>query len=174
MTSRGLEGKIQSGVVNASPLLFLGRSGYLELLRDVYFDLAVPLGVCQEVYRRGERDAVRKIMQFLNRHAEIGVVENSEEVKRIQSAYHLGQGECEVYALYRERNATEAILANTDAEKILPTLGIKVRNIIAVGSKAHEMGILQHKELDRFLLGLWHAKYKPLDLRKILRSKKLL
>ena len=57
------EGASPCPVVNASPLIFLSKSGYLNLLQAVGEQILVPDPVAQEIRRRGPGDITARALE---------------------------------------------------------------------------------------------------------------
>lgn len=75
-------------VVNASPLILLGKAGYLHLLRDLAEDLLISAGVSEAVRVRPEGAAL--IEEMLG-HRRVRL-EAAGPVPRAVEAWDLGQG----------------------------------------------------------------------------------
>ena len=55
----------ESAVVNASPLIFLSRSGHLDLLQLISAEVIVPESVATEIEVRGRHDPTAQALAIL-------------------------------------------------------------------------------------------------------------
>lgn len=83
---------MKSAVINASPLIVLGRAGYLDLLIKLFSSVVAPRGVADEI-RAGPRDEV--LFALLTGTKWLSIVEITPEISRLAGA-RLGRGETEV------------------------------------------------------------------------------
>jgi len=80
-------------VVNASPLIVLGRINHLFLLQHLAEEIVVPVGVAKEIARGPEDDPARQWLQAQGRE----LVREVQVVPPVIIAWNLGLGESEVY-----------------------------------------------------------------------------
>jgi hypothetical protein len=78
--------------INASPLIFLARGGWLDLLRVVAQEIVVPQAVAGEIQRRGAADPT---VRALTQTPWLALVE-TPPVPEVVQAWDLGPGESAV------------------------------------------------------------------------------
>ena len=127
-------------VVNASPLIFLGRAQRLELLRLLSGRVLVPEMVSAEILRRGERDAA--VSALTNAAEWIEIVEAPEIPPSIQ-AWGLGPGESAVLALSLQEGNATAVLDDLAARRCAAALGVPLRGTLGIVLAAKRQGRIQ-------------------------------
>ena len=127
-----------SAIVNASPLIFLARSGHLALLKAFADEIWVPEPVAEEILHRGPYDitarAIEKTVWLI-----------SKPVGPIPVAildWRLGAGESAVLAL-AIGHQREAIIDDLAGRKCAARLGIPVRGTLGIVLAAKKRGIIQ-------------------------------
>jgi len=124
-------------VVNASPLIFLGRAKRLELLRLFSGRVLVPEMVWAEILRRGEGDPV--VSALTNAAGWIEIVEAPEISPSIQ-AWGLGPGESAVLALSLQEGNATAVLDDLAARRCAAALGVPLRGTLGIVLAAKRQG----------------------------------
>ncbi len=126
-----------SAIVNASPLIFLARSGHLALLKAFADEVWVPEPVAEEILRRGQHDITAKAIEETNWLI-------SKPVGDIPAAildWRLGAGESAVLALAIEHQL-EAIIDDLAGRKCAARLGIPVRGTLGIVLAAKKRGVI--------------------------------
>ena len=116
-----------SAIVNASPLIFLTRSGHLELLKTFADEVWVPDPVAEEILRREQHDITARAIEETD-----WLINKS--VGRIPAAirdWRLGAGESAVLALAIEHQL-EAIIDDLAGRKCAAHLAIPVRGTLGI------------------------------------------
>ncbi len=115
-------------VTNASPLIFMSKGGYLDLLRVAGDKILVPEPIVQKIRQRGPADVtVRSITETLW----LEIIAPSPVPRAIQ-AWDLGPGESAVLATAQARPGTEALLDDRAARRCADALGIPVRGTLGL------------------------------------------
>lgn len=123
-------------IVDASPLILLGKIGALPLLRVGGTDVIVPIAVVGEVNRRGpDQLEVRELACA----SWIRVVQPIPVPPAIQ-AWDLGEGESAVLATALQEGECEAILDDREAKRCAQTLGIAARGTLGMVLLAKRLG----------------------------------
>jgi predicted nucleic acid-binding protein len=100
-------------VVNASPLILLGKIDQIPLLSKLADELIVPDAVAREVGARHEGELVlAEVVSFSNARLEVEVPISSE-----LAAWDLGAGESQVIALASARSESRAVLDDLEARR---------------------------------------------------------
>ena len=153
-------------VVNASPLIVLGRINHLFLLQQVAEELVVPAGVAKEIAQGPEDDPAR---QWLLSHGH-ELVREVQVIPPVIIAWNLGLGETEVLAWAYENPGYEVILDDRAARNCALSLNLPVRGTISILLLAKMSGHL--KELTPILLQLEQAGFR-IDSTIISKAKNL-
>lgn len=126
-------------VVNSTPLIVLCGIGKLELLRELYRELLIPVAVYQEV--TAVKDSA--CMQFMAQRNWIHVekIQNETEKKMYRAKLHAG--EVEVMILAQEQKADLVIIDDNAAKKTAKYLGLTVTGSLGVLLKAKQVGLIE-------------------------------
>ena len=141
-------------VINASPLIFLGNAGRLELLRATGARVLVPDAVFDEVTRTTHSDSAARSV------AEAEWLERLEPIA-IPSAvieWDLGPGESSVIAAALAIPGSRAVIDDLAARRSALSLGLDVMGTLGVVVAAHRRGVV--KDVRQLVLelrssGMW-------------------
>jgi predicted nucleic acid-binding protein len=144
-------------LVNAGPLIALGKLNRLPLLAQLYEVVHVPWAVYREVVIEGSiREAPDSfnVRMFL-RHYKFPILDVSEQVlQSYKPASTLGAGETHLLSLARSFSEAEVLvllddeLARTEARR----LGLQVKGTVGVLVQAFRAGLLSIREAELLLL----------------------
>jgi predicted nucleic acid-binding protein len=127
----------ESAVINASPLIFLSRSGHLDLLKAFADTVWVPEPVAKEILARGPDDisaqAIQQTPWLITKPA------NTIPISVLE--WRLGKGESSVLALAIE-HGIEAIIDDLHGRKCAASLNISVRGTLGIVLVAKQRGII--------------------------------
>ncbi|MEH2307876.1 DUF3368 domain-containing protein [Nostoc sp.] len=123
-------------VINASPLIFLSRSSFLDLLQLLGEEILVPSAVAVEIQQRGVEDPTVAALSQTNW---LTVVETPPTPEIIQS-WDLGKGESSVLTWAYTHPGTEAIMDDLAARRCAAVLGIPVRGTLGIVLTAKQRG----------------------------------
>ena len=147
-------------VVNAGPLIALGKLGQLGLLLKLYDDILIPREVYNEVVvnglRLGAPDA--QAADFLVRQGHIQVIDVSLPSPLPSWAQPIDLGELEVIVLARQQSADYALIDNAHARKAARQAGLPLKGTIGVLLAAFRKG---HLSLHEFELLMQTIKSQP-------------
>jgi predicted nucleic acid-binding protein len=115
-------------VVNASPLIILGKVGRIGLLEELTDELVIPGGVAQEVDEGPEDDPARVWISAAGAPA----VRHAEPLAPVVAAWDLGAGESAVLSWAHRHPDFEAILDDRAARNCAASLSILVRGTLGV------------------------------------------
>jgi predicted nucleic acid-binding protein len=124
-------------VVNASPLIVLGKVGQLDLLAKLPQRTVVPAAVVSEIIAGPERDAARLAVQ-----AKKFTKVNTPNILPELIAWDLGAGETSVLAYALAHPGWIAILDDGAARKCAKTFGIPMKGTLAVVILAKKRGLI--------------------------------
>jgi len=115
-------------VVNASPLIVLGRINHLFLLQHLAEEIVVPTGVAKEIARGPEDDPARQWLQAQGRN----LVREMQAVPPVIIAWNLGLGESEVLSWAYQNPGYEVVLDDRAARNCALALNLPVRGTISL------------------------------------------
>lgn len=123
-------------IVDASPLILLGKIARLDLLRVGGPEVVVPGAVLEEV---GGHEPDEAAAQEIVLASWIRVAPSAPIPSSIQ-AWDLGAGETAVLALALDDRDCEVILDDRDAKRCAQTLGISMRGTLGLVLLAKQLG----------------------------------
>ena len=124
-------------VVNASPLIVLGKAGQLELLNRLPKEVVVPMAVAGEIKAGPPNDAARVAIEA----GMFRLVETQEPTPEL-AAWDLGSGETAVISYALERPNWTAILDDGAARKCAISFNIRVKGTLAIVILARKRGLI--------------------------------
>ncbi len=124
-------------VVNASPLIVMGKIGHLDLLTQLPKDIVVPSAVAEEVNAGPEGDTARLAIET----GMFQIAEVPEPTPEL-AAWDLGSGETSVLSFALNNPGWTAILDDGAARKCAVTFGIDVKGSLAIIILAKKRGII--------------------------------
>jgi len=115
-------------VVNTSPLIYLARSGHLDLLRIAHEPVVVPEAVVQEIKQGSQFD---KAMDAINSHAWLKIVPDGP-IPKVVTDRDLGPGESAVIAYGLARPGMTVIVDDRAARRLATSLGLPLRGTLGL------------------------------------------
>lgn len=125
-------------VLNASPLITLGKLSAITLLEKMSSDLVVPDAVAGELDQGPANDPARGWI----RGQGASLVRRVEEIPPLILSWDLGKGESEVISWAYLNPGYEAILDDRAARNCAHSLGVRVRGTIGIILLAKKEGLL--------------------------------
>lgn len=125
-------------VVNASPLILLGKIGRIDLVSRLAARIVIPQGVAEELRAGPAADPARTWIEGPG----AGAVTAVEQTDPLVATWDLGLGESHVLTLCRATPNTEAILDDRAARNCAAALGIPVRGTLALIALAKRRGVI--------------------------------
>ena len=125
-------------VVNASPLIALGKVSAIHLLETICLDLVVPEGVARELEQGSADDRARAWIRGKGASS----VRRVAEIPPLILSWDLGKGETEVISWAYLNPSYDAILDDRAARNCAYSLGIGVRGTIGIILLAKKEGAL--------------------------------
>ncbi|AMM41426.1 hypothetical protein HS1_001632 [Candidatus Desulfofervidus auxilii] len=137
-----------TAVFNTSPLIFLGRLGYLEKTLSLFQMVAIPKKVIKEISVKDD-EANEKVLKIKN-HSNVNFGLATKLVKLYKALNErLGQGESEAIALAVELNADVVILDDFAARKAAMELGLKVKGTLGIIKKLLEENKIKIEDINK-------------------------
>lgn len=125
-------------IVNASPLIFLCKSGLHNLLPQVYTEVIVPLPVWEEILAGGEADPASQLLpmlEWINQHS-------LTTTNQIVTDWNLGAGESSVLHLAASLPGYRVMLDDAAARACAKTLGLPFMGTGGFLVKAKQLGLI--------------------------------
>jgi len=129
-------------VVNASPLILLGKAGQLRLLGALVEQIIVPKAVVEEI---GAKPDGKALLQVIEEDPAYAVVDNETATPEILS-WDLGGGETQVIANAWSHGAERAVIDDLEARRCAKVMGLKVIGTLGIVGRAKTMGLLHQAE----------------------------
>ncbi len=138
-------------VVNAGPLIALGKLSIVGLLQRLYRNVLIPSPVYHEVVTHGlelgRPDAYDVQMAIARRELTVIAVDETDIASEIHPLA-LGLGEKAAIHLARLNGADWVLLDDQLARKEARRLGLRVKGSLGILSEAYRRGLLGEAELD--------------------------
>ena len=119
---------MKPAVINASPLIVLGRAGYLDLLPKIFSSVSIPHAVVGEI-RAGKAEEL--FGELLSGTGWLSLVDAGSLRSPLTSA-RLGPGETEVLEYARAHAGVIAVLDDKAARRVADVLGIPLTGTLGV------------------------------------------
>lgn len=126
-------------VVNSTPLIVLCGIGKLDILKDIYQEIFIPMAVFREVTTKDDSACIQ--LKTSGEWIHVEEIKDHSEKKMYKAKLH--DGEVEVMILAQEQNADLVILDDNAAKKTAKYLGLPVTGTLGVLIKAKRMGIIE-------------------------------
>ena len=126
-------------VVNASPLILLGKIGHVALLGELSDELILPEAVAQEVGAKPEGERVLAIVASLPGTR----IEATVTLSSGLAAWDLGQGESQVIALATALPGSRAVLDDLEARRSAQSIGLPLIGTLGVVLRAKRRGLIE-------------------------------
>ena len=129
-------------VVNASPLILLGKTNHLGLLGALADPVVVPKAVVDEV---GVKPDGKTLLQVIAEEPSYTLVDNEEATPEILS-WDLGAGETQVIANAQSHGAERVVIDDLEARRCAKVMGLKVIGTLGIVGRAKAMGLIDQAE----------------------------
>jgi len=126
----------EAPAINASPLIFLARSGQLDLLQLLHPRILVPEPVATEIQARGAGDPTFRALEGTPWLVTMPAVEIAPEIL----AWDLGRGESSVLAYALARPGTLTILDDRSARRCAQLMDIPHIGTLGLVLRARRQG----------------------------------
>jgi len=129
-------------VVNASPLILLGKTNHLGLLGALADQVVVPQAVVEEV---GAKPDGKALLQVIIEEPAYTLVDNEEATPEILS-WDLGAGETQVITNAQSHGAERVVIDDLEARRCAKAMGLKVIGTLGIVGRAKAMGLIDQAE----------------------------
>lgn len=124
-------------IANASPVIVLAKSGYLDLLIALSTELLLPKMVVEEVAAGPPTDPARQRLE-----GGWGIIATPKAMSNELLEWGLGPGETAVLALAQERAPATAVLDDAAARTCAKVIGVPVIGTLGIILRARKYGLL--------------------------------
>jgi predicted nucleic acid-binding protein len=125
-------------VVNASPLILLGKIGRVALLSELSDELIVPDVVAREIRAKPEGERIISDVASLAGVRFEAEVATSSEI----AAWNLGRGESQVIALVEASPRSRGVLDDLEGRRCAQSLGLPLIGTLGVVLRAKRKGVI--------------------------------
>ncbi len=129
-------------VVNASPLILLGKANRLGLLSALAGRVAVPTAVAEEV---GAKPDGKALLQAIAEDTAYTLVDHEVATPEIL-IWDLGAGETQVIANAQSHGAERVVIDDLEARRCAKVLGLKIIGTLGIVGRAKAMGLIDRAE----------------------------
>lgn len=128
----------EAAIVNASPVIYLSRTRYLDLLQLAAPEVAIPHPVAKEIQARGSADPAARAIAETPWLQEV----DSPQVPAEVLAWDLGPGESAVIAWALRHPDCLAIIDDREGRRCAETLGVRLRGTLGLVLRARREGLI--------------------------------
>ena len=125
-------------VINASPLILLGKSGQLDWLPQMG-EIIIPKAVADEVTAGAPEDPAR---QWIASQIGGALIREGGTASEDLLGWDLGRGETAVIAAAMENPSREAVLDDASARRCAGVFGLRVRGTLSFVAPAKRRGLV--------------------------------
>jgi len=129
-------------VVNASPLILLGKAGYLHLLGNLAEVIKVPSAVVEEI---GVKTDGKFILDALDNCKQFHIMKDIDVPTEIM-VWDLGAGETQVIALGVKHNTERIVLDDLKVRRCAKAMGQSVIGTLGLIARAKRLGYIEKAE----------------------------
>ena len=153
-------------IINASPLIILGKLNKISILIKIYKNLGITNKVYEEVVLKGieqnASDAFIVKQHIDNKEIKVFNLDKKflDIANKIQLIYNLDIGEAETIALALQLAQKEIIIDETAAREAAKSFGIKPIGSLRVLLIAYQKNLISKKEINDLLAKMQDSKYR--------------
>ncbi len=129
-------------MVNASPLILLGKAGILDILTDLAEVVAIPSAVVNEVTVKTDGKSVIDILRNNTQFQ----ISKSIDVPKELLVWDLGEGETQVIALALKQKCDRVVLDDLRARRCAKAVGLSVIGTLGLVARAKQLGYVEKAE----------------------------
>lgn len=139
-------------ISNATPLIYLAKSGSIKLLKNLFDSVLIPKEVYEEVVIKGKEESFSDAIVVEEQIEEgwINIEDLGTDDKLVEHATELDKGETVVIKLARKKDDPLFLIDDAAGRQIAKSFGLKVKGTLYVILRAYKEGYLtkdQSKDL---------------------------
>ena len=153
-------------IINASPLIILGKLNKISILKKIYSSIEITNGVYQEVVVNGikkkSRDAFIVKEHISNKDIKVvGLNQKfTDKAEKIQFIYNIDIGEAETIALALQSNKKDIVIDEISAREAAKAFGIKPIGTLRILLIAYKNGFINEAEVKETINEMENSKYR--------------
>ncbi len=131
-------------ISNATPLIYLAKSGSLKLLKKLFDSILIPKEVYEEVVVKGKEEGFSDalVVEEQIEKGWISIEDLGSDEKLVEHATELDKGETAVIKLAREKDGPLLLIDDAAARQIAKSFGLEVKGTLYVILRAYKEGYL--------------------------------
>jgi predicted nucleic acid-binding protein len=129
-------------VVNASPLILLGKVEQIQLLGALAGEIAVPRAVIREVSAKPDGEPTVQTLTAL----EFAIVVDDEDPPANILSWDLGSGETQVISCAVMHSADRVVIDDLEARRCAKAMGIAIIGTLGIVGRAKVSGLIDQAE----------------------------
>jgi len=126
-------------VVNSSPLILLGKIGYVHLVADLAGRVVVPTAVKNEIGVKVDGKAILSLMGDDERF----LFDDDENLRTALLAWDLGLGETQAINTAISKSAERVVLDDLEARRCAKAMGMPVIGSLGLVARAKHLGYIE-------------------------------
>ena len=153
-------------IINASPLIILGKLNKMEILKKIYPNIEISKAVYDEVVIEGMKKNAPDA-QIIKEHIDkkhIKIYELSAEfaskAKRMRQIYGIDIGEAETIALALQLKERDIIIDEISARETAKSLGVKPIGTLRILLLAYEKKLIKKNDIKEAVIQMQRSKYR--------------
>lgn len=127
-----------TAVTNASPIIYLARTNYFDLLHLAATEVLVPAPVADEILVRGMEDPAARALSETSWIRKVEAPETPQSVL----AWDLGTGETAVIAWALAHPGCLAVIDDLEGRRCAETLGVRLRGTLGLVLRAKRLQVI--------------------------------
>lgn len=133
-------------VSDASPLLLLAKIGKLDLLKELYQEIIIPLQVRNKVVEYEDKASFIILSEIENGWIQLKDIEISPEIERLGERLGLHKGETAALSVAKHLDIEEILADDKLARIAARILGLRAIGCLGVTMRAYETGVITRTE----------------------------
>ena len=136
-------------ISNATPLIYLAKSGSLKLLKKLFDSILIPKKVYEEVVVKGKEEGFSDalVVEEQIEKGWISIEDLGSDEKLVEHATELEKDETAVIKLAREKDGPLLLIDDAAGRQIAKSFGLEVKGTLYVLLKAYKEGYLNKKDV---------------------------
>ena len=151
-------------IINASPLIILGKLNKLELLVKIFKNIEIPEEVYNEVVIKGKGYTDSLVLKKFIERGSISIVKLNDKYSKmaeeVQLIFSIDAGEAETLALARQLGHKQLVIDEISAREAAKSLDLKPIGTLGVLLIAFKKGIISKEQIEKIVKEMMDSKYR--------------
>ncbi len=154
--------RVISLIVNASPLIILGKLNKLKILVKIFKNIEIPEKVYNETIIKGKGHIDSSIIKEFIQNGSVSVVKlnNKSLSKKIQLIFSIDTGEAETIALALQSKQKNVIIDEISAREAAKSLNLEPIGTLGVLLIAFKKRIINEDAVNKIIKEMMDSKYR--------------